>query len=218
MKTKKTLSDLFNDIIDSQGISIEKLASTSNVPLRFLLAMRDGEISKLPSMPYVRGYILKISSILDIDPEPLLKAYKESGGLGSGEKDKLPYNRFAKLHFNKNVVAIIVILLVIATFFVSRFDEVIGSPTLNIELPEFTNNESVLITGNITPNDKLTINGEIVYTDENGIFNEQFYLEPGLNTLEFTIKRFLGRERTIIKQIRYQPFIIQQNEQEEITQ
>ena len=63
----------------------------------------------------------------------------------------------------------------------------------------------VNVTGQVNPGDTLTLNNEVIYPDKSGRFEKEIQLESGLNTLEFRVKRYLGRETTVVKQVLYQP-------------
>ena len=93
-----------------------------------------------------------------------------------------------------------------------------GTPTLQVNLsesPSTTTNQTLKITGKMSARDKLTLNQEIVYTNQDGTFQKDVTLSPGLNTFEFDATRFLGRETKIVRQVVYeepQP-VIQDNQQ-----
>ena len=63
----------------------------------------------------------------------------------------------------------------------------------------------IKIEGRIKSGDQLTINKENIYVDEVGYFQKDFSLQTGLNIIQFQIKRFLGRETIITKQVLYLP-------------
>ena len=92
-----------------------------------------------------------------------------------------------------------------------------GTPTLQVNLPEnpySTTDQTLKITGRMNAKDKLTLNQEIVYTNQDGTFQKDVTLSPGLNTFEFNATRFLGRETKIVRQVVYevpQP-VIQSNQ------
>ncbi len=209
MATQKNIGELLADLMEAEGMTAEKLASQTNIPSRFIIAMREGELDKLPAEPYVRGYLKKIADVLKADEGTLINAYKESKrvarlGHVAGETDKLPSNQFARVPMKKSwFVVPILILILIGSIFL-RFNQVFGVPELNLELPSSISTESLLLSGSVTPGDKLTLNDEIVYTDDSGHFEETILLKPGLNTLQFKVKRFLGKESTIIKEIIYE--------------
>jgi len=84
----------------------------------------------------------------------------------------------------------------------------LGVPQIEISNPDsseitFTDQSSVTVEGKINSRDKLFINGENVVPDEGGYFKKEVLLEPGLNTIEFTVSRFLGRETKVKRQVNY---------------
>jgi hypothetical protein len=182
----------------------------------------------MPASPYVKGYIAKICETLDIDQEPLLRAYQKVGVKTSGKDDYLPRNRFAITKSKKGrTVAIIAVLSVIAIiaviFSVGRryfFAGLMGIPLVEINLPakvgdvEFleTRDRFLEIQGKINSKDSIIINREPVPVSPDGSFSKEVMLDAGLNTFEIKVKRFLGRETTVIRKVLY----ITENLNEEI--
>lgn len=194
--------------MQERSVSVDKLALVTNIPSRFIAALIEGDFKRLPAKPYVRGYLIKIATALNVERELLLKTYKETTEMkSSGGKDTLPVNRFAIQRMNKNSVIIVLLIIIIAGFLAFRIKDILGTPSIDVDLPENTlvaKEEIIKVSGNINPKDRLTLNQEIVYTDEAGKFEKEVSLSPGLNTLEFDVKRFLGRETKIIRQIFYE--------------
>jgi len=63
-----------------------------------------------------------------------------------------------------------------------------------------------VIRGVVSPGDKLTLNGEEVPADPEGRFEKEVSLDPGpLNVFTFVARRSLGRERTVVRRVIYQP-------------
>jgi len=202
------LDELLNQLMQERGITADKLAYATNIPHRFIDALVEGDFKGLPAKPYVRGYLIKIATALNVEPGILMKAYKESVEIrSSGEKDKLPVNRFAIQKVNKNFIVVFLILILLGSFLAWRMKDILGTPNIQINLPEDTlvvRDESIKISGEINPRDRLTLNKEIVYTDDTGKFEREIRLLPGLNTLEFSVQRFLGRETMIRRQVLYE--------------
>jgi len=213
----KKISEVIQDLMEGKGITVERLSYTTNIPKRFITALKEGNLKALPAKPYVRGYLLKIAAALEVEPDVILEAYQESTEIKtSGEKDRLPVNRFVIHKISKSFLIGLLAILIIIVFLVIRFKDIVGTPSINIALPDNTlvSKEEVLeIRGSINPRDRLTLNQEIVYTDDSGNFKAEVSLSPGLNTLEFDVKRFLGRETKVTKQIFYEiPEDINNNE------
>ena len=202
----KDISETLNELMDAQNVTIEKLVLATNIPMRFLTSIKDGELGKLPAEPYVRGYLIKIAGALKADPNLLINAYKESvKELKAKTADKLPDNQFARTAVKKSWIIAPLIIIGISMLIFIRFNNIFGVPELHINLPDSVSFEPLKIEGSVKPGDKITLNSEIVYTDEAGKFEETIPLAPGLNILKFKIKRFLGRETTVTKQVVYSP-------------
>ncbi len=204
----KHISELISGLMQERSVNVDKLALVTNIPRRFISALIEGDFKRLPAKPYVRGYLTKIAAALNIEPAFLLKAYKDTTEMkGSGEKDTLPVNRFAIQRINKNFVIVVLLIIIVVGFLTFRMKDILGTPSLEVGLPEntlVTKEEVIKVAGSINPKDRLTLNQEIVYTDEAGKFEKEISLSPGLNTLEFDVKRFLGRETKVIRQIFYE--------------
>ncbi len=214
------ISELLQELTQERSISVDKLALVTNIPRRFVVALFEGDFKKLPAKPYVRGYLTRIAAAMSIEPTILIKAYKDSTEVrSSGEKDVLPANRFAIEKINKNFIIVFLIIVVIAGFLAWRAKDILGRPSIEVNLPEttlVTQEQVIKISGAINPKDRLTLNQEMIYTDEAGKFEKEVGLSPGLNTLEFDVKRFLGRETKIVKQILYEePVIVEAPEPEQ---
>ncbi len=209
----KNLANLLNEAIALRNLNVEKLSELTDIPVYYLAALINNDFSKLPPTPYLRGYLVKIAEVLRVDVNLFLKAYKEETALKtlktSGVSDKLPSNRFISKNPRKKKFFIIgTILILITGLFVLKADDFLGAPKIEIVSPIADNlivhDSSLNLSGRIGVKDKLAINGEEIATDESGRFEKDFSLQPGINTVEFRVKRFLGKEIKIIRQVIYQ--------------
>lgn len=212
---QKGISELLKELLEKRGINPEKLSYATNIPTRFIVALLEDDFKKLPAKPYVRGYLIKIAATLGVTDEVIMEAYRESAEIrSSGGKDKLPMNRFAIQKINKNFIIWTIIILGLLIFLGLRINDIMGTPSLQVDLPEnpfSTTDQIIKITGRVSAKDKLTLNQEIVYTNQDGSFEKEVTLSPGLNTFEFDATRFLGRETKIVRQVVYersQPVIL----------
>lgn len=212
MSRENDLGEALRDLMKSRGVGPQRLSSVTDVPKRFIDAILQGELNKLPPRPYIRGYLFKISNALGADNDALWQVYRSSSeALSSGAQDKLPANRFAIKKLTPNAAALIFTGLLIITLIGININQIIGRPTLNVNLPEITDQQVLKVEGLINPRDRLTLNGELIYTNEAGNFSKDVQMELGLNTLEFKVKRYLGQEIAVIKQVFYQPANESQN-------
>ncbi|MCL4406303.1 MAG: helix-turn-helix domain-containing protein [Patescibacteria group bacterium] len=204
---EKTLAELMEELITGRGLNIDKLAELTNIPKRYLSALCQNDVKSLPAGPYVRGYLNKIAAVTGVEPTGLYAAYKKLGFKTSGKEDALPSNRFAiQKPANRWIIAgALGLLLIIGVSL--KIKDVLGIPTINVNLPEtdlIVQAPTAIIEGKIDPRDSLQLNGEPIYPDSTGAFSEEVPLEQGINTFEFKIKRFLGRETKIERRIIYE--------------
>jgi len=156
---------------------------------------------------------MKIADILNINSNLLWRTYKKENLFKiSGAEDKLPVNRFAIRPFNKKKLAIGIVIIFIATVLIWKLNDflgILGTPSLKINAPAadnlIVNAPSIKIEGEAVAKDKLIINNEEVAVGSDGHFEKEFTLQPGINTIEFKVKRFLGKEIKIVRQVIYQP-------------
>lgn len=204
MNEKKTLPELIQELMTARGLNVDKLAASSNIPPRFIAALVEGKYKELPSKPYIRGYLMKLAPLLEVEPEVLLKSYDSEETVTSGKEDKLPVNRFAIKPVNRGLIAGIIILVIIVGFIIFRFNDIIGKPEIQVNIPSTTDSENLNVTGEVTPGDSVSLNGQEIYPASDGTFEQEILLNPGLNTLQFTVKRFLGRSTTLTEQVFYE--------------
>ncbi len=190
-------------------MSLKKLAEISGIAPNHLQNLADGHFSKLPAVPYIRGYLTAIGEILEFDPEDWWREIKEGGFLiRSGATDELPKNRFAAKPIGTYLWAAVLGILLLG-YLGFRFSQIIGRPVLTIDHPDAslvaTTEEILMLTGRLENGDQLSINGEPVTTLADGTWLKRVSLQPGLNTFVISAKKLLGREVVVTRQIVYEP-------------
>ena len=206
MDEVEDIVEVLKKLMKSKGVGAAKLASLTDVPSRFIDALLEGNFDQLPSQPYIRGYLFKISVTLGAENDYLWQVFRSSvEALSSGEKDRLPSNRFALQKMSKSTMIWILSGIVVFLLISLNFNRILGKPDIEVTVPDTTEESVITVTGTINPDDRLTLNGEIIYTNDIGVFEKQVQLELGLNTLDFRAKRYLGRETKLVKQVFYQP-------------
>jgi len=211
MDSQKNLKESLSEALEQKGLNREKLAALTGIPDRFLDIFLDGGAAPLPAAPYVRGYLKKIASALDLDAEELWRMHeREFPTRRAGETDMLPGNRFAIQSANKAMIAATTLVVLVLAYAGLNSDRFLGAPSLTVKSPETetstVTSASVTVDGALgNPNDALTINGEAVYVDETGQFKKTFPLDAGLNNFDIMAKRFLGKTITVTRKVVYTP-------------
>ncbi len=206
--------ELLSSKIKESGLDIKKLSESSGIAEKHLENIITGNYSSLPAAPYLRGYFIKLGQILNVSGEELWKLFKEESEISSsGAKDRLPENRFTGKSSPKKTWIIVVVVVVIATYFGLRFSKILGKPSLTIYYPEenltTSSSSEIVFRGELRGGDKVTINvggsTEEVPVNDEGLWFKNIVLDPGLNVIEIKGKKFLGLETKTIRQVSYEP-------------
>jgi hypothetical protein len=149
--------------------------------------------------------------VLGLPPDLLLSKYRQEFlEKISGGGDALPGNRFALASGMRRYLIIagaIAAFLILYSIGRSGF---LGQPHITIDMPPvgqdpyITTSSTVLLAGHADAGDTLLINGQPVPVDQTGAFSREYPLLPEINIIEFSAKRFLGREITITRQVYYE--------------
>lgn len=209
-ENKKNFSEFLTEAMDACGFNVQKLSEATNISEKYIINLIDENFSKLPPVPYTRGYLIKIAEVLGIDERQLLELFKERYVIKRENIDHLPHNRFAIKSFNKKKVAIGIVLLFVIIYFIWRADDLIGIPEIKIIYPvagiSIVNESTIKLEGEIKNQfDKLTINGNEIFIEDSGKFSKDYNLQPGINEIEIKAKRFLGKEIKVVREVIYQP-------------
>jgi hypothetical protein len=192
-----------------RGMNLKRLSEVSGITLKYLEYLSRGEFSQLPPAPYVRGYLLRLGTILDFDGNAWWERLQEETSVKrAGGGDMLPRNRFA-IRSPRNIVIGAVIILIIAAYAAFRLSKLFGVPDLTVNLPsdgvQTVVVEALVISGHVENADEVSINDERVPVGEGGAWQKQVMLQPGLNTFSVKASKTLGRQRSEVRQVLYQP-------------
>lgn len=214
---RMTVKEILTGALREKKMTIARLAEATDIPERYVALLvegkssesAEGELKGLPPAPYVRGYLMRIAGSLGLDGQVLWQAYtNQLHPKTSGESDTMPTNRFAFKRLNRKKIIMVVIVIAVLAGLGIWVRTLLGTGVIDIKSPSqestVTNVPSIDLQGRIDPSDRLTINNEDTAIDKSGYFEKQFSLEPGINSVEFKVKRLLGKETVITKQIIYQ--------------
>lgn len=211
-----SLKDLLREHIELKGFTPKKISETTGIPERYVEALLTGNDKVLPPAAYVHGYLAKLAEVLNFDKETMWRLYQKEAALySSGPLDRLPSNRFAVRTFGKKWLIAGLVLVFLLAYLLTNVYQMLSVPELEIINPAMesiiTPSGSITLEGKTDPSYTLTVNGAEVYVNKDGQFEKKFQLQPGLNTVEFRVKRFLGKENLAVRQIIYQsPMVVTQ--------
>lgn len=206
MFVSQTLESTLEEAMRSRSVSLEKLAQLTNISERYLRTIIKGDAGKLPSAPYMRGYLTKIAHVLNLDPGSLYALYVQQYGKKEEPKKRGGQTQIsnAASKLTPKLMISIGVVLGLALVIYMRGSAFLGKPT--VTLNDFEDNMSVststfTVRGWSDPKNRLTINEEVIYPEESGTFEKEFTLNPGFNTFRIKAHGILGKELEIVRQV-----------------
>ncbi len=191
----------------NKHLTLSEIAAKTGIRAEYLLALENENYSALPSGLYSKQYFKEYAVFLGLDPEEIIKKYK----LFSSDNQLAVFNQ--KILTSKNFLVfpkiarnLLLILIILACFFYLGFyllksqeapSLVIDYPTENLATAE----SQIIISGKTDKEAELTINGELVLTNEQGNFSLEINLKKGLNEIIIISKKKHGRPQIIQRQI-----------------
>src|SRR5882724_10406402 len=96
-ENQKDFALFLSEKMRGKNMTAKKLAELSGILENHIEQLMAGRYEALPPAPYLHGYLARLGEALDFNGEEWWTRLKEEGLLaGSGPKDQLPTNRFAK--------------------------------------------------------------------------------------------------------------------------
>lgn len=73
----KELGQRLRDERIARGLTLEFVADQTKIARRYLTALEEGALERLPGDPYIKGFIRSYAQAIGCDPEPFVAHYKE---------------------------------------------------------------------------------------------------------------------------------------------
>jgi len=197
----------------NKGLSPTRLSEMSRIPLWHLKSIEEGNYENLPPEVYLRGVFSRLAKFLELSPKDILvKYYKENPQSKIAEEVFSPTPRPLNLSYwaitpkKIAVFSSILFLILIFAYLWYQYNVFIGPPTLVLLEPQQdleVLSPEIKIKGNTDSDVNLTINGQDVYVNQDGLFDSTVNLTAGINAVEIHVKNRRGEETTIVRRIFY---------------
>lgn len=203
-----TVGEIFKSARLKKGLDFTAIEKVTKIRAKFLLALENNEFEKLPPGTFARGFIKNYASFLGLPIEETLAFYRRAANeekLIILPSPPLKIGRFSLTPQLFTSITISALILVFFVYLIFSYFKFAGSPTLLVNSPE---NNSVVhqgqveIVGKTDPEAILTINGQTVGINENGSFDINVSLQPGLNSLTVVSTNKFNRQTTVTRNLR----------------
>lgn len=210
---KKELGEKLQEQRKRLNLKLEKISEKIQVPLKYLVALENGEYKNLPANIYSKNFLKKYLHELKLPEEPLLEQFLEERNsydiLNQSKRDNNFIERVSKSKLwdvPKLIRTLVIILIIVSLLGYLGFEikDIITPPELIIFEPQdniTVNDLSIIIKGKTEKEARVSINNQEVLADPQGTFEKELQLQRGVNTIKITAKKQHSQEKIIYKNI-----------------
>lgn len=211
----KQLGSVLKKKREQKNISLSKVAEEIGVQQAYLEALEEGDYRKLPGEVYGRNFLKFYLEFLGLKKE-LLNLYKQEYEAWSREQpaseERLeqkfkprvhPTSFFLPPRFFKILIGVLVSLICVS-YLAYKINDVVTPPFLEVIFPPEnyeTEGTQILVEGQTVKEVKVTINNEVIYSNQDGYFSRELDLQKGLNTIKINVVKKHGREKVVERHV-----------------
>lgn len=200
-----TVGEILREAREKQNVGLIDVERQIKVRSKFLKSVEENNWDMFSSKIYINGIIKNYSTFLGLDPEKMLAIFRRDYERKEDVRFKTRISsRYLTPETRRIVVAVIsLIILFFALYFGYQLKQFFSPPGLTVVSPlinTFTVEDRVHFVGKTDKDAAVTIFGERVYQDKNGVFTYDFPLKNGKNELIIEIIGANGK-KSVFKEI-----------------
>jgi cytoskeletal protein RodZ len=201
----ETLPEYLTAARESFLYDVREVSHRTGISEKFIKDLEGGNYHRLPADVYVLGFLKKLAELYGADQAVLEAQYKKERNIhqsvhryASGQvylKNKM--KQFSITPKTVIVAVSILIALSVLGYLGYQVHAVNVPPEITITQPkdnETFTTPSVLFTGTVDPGSKLTINGQDIFVNADGSFQQLISVSPGQKILTFDAVSAFGKQ------------------------
>lgn len=189
-------------------LTIDDVSSATKIRPSFLSAIEKGEYQKLPSSAYVQGFVANYAQFLGLPKREMLALFRREFDVERSVK-VLPEGMVPNQNFPRRLIVrgkifvVIMICIIIASYFTFQYRYAFINPPLTVESPreKSVTDRNVVVAGYTDPNATVTVNEDAVALYNNGKFLKKITVFPGNVIIIIKAKNRFGRETVVQRTI-----------------
>ena len=200
-----TVGDILKGEREKKNITLAQVEKHIKIREKYLIAIENNDWAFFNSKIYITGIIKNYAKFLDLDRDKMLAFFRRD------------YERLEEVRFKKRMpkkylapqtrkivyFGIAAIFLFFFTYFGYQLKLYFIPPTIEILSPKvnkFNDESKIKIVGKTTKDSSISIFGERVYQNKQGIFEYDFPLHKGSNELQIEVVSASGKKRVVKKE------------------
>lgn len=192
-------------------LELDTVERVLKIRKKFLIALEENAWEKLPSLPYIKGFLKNYADYLGLNSDEMLAIlrreyrYRESTKLLPQQPDSLVVRPSIRLS-PRSLVAIALSIAVIAflSYLFFQFQKAFSPPALSISEPregEVLTIEQVRVVGRAENDVVVSVNNQKIAVNDTGEFTTTLTMPPGINTIFVEATNKHGKKTSITRTI-----------------
>lgn len=207
----RTVGEILKKARQEKNLAFDEIEKSLRIRKKFLMALEENAWDKLPSLPYIKGFLKNYSTFLGLNAEEMTAifrrqfSFREKGGImptGLAHPLNEPFFRFTP-----SIVVSIAVLSFILFFFgylFFQYNTYISPPNLVVDKPkegELFMSDRTDVAGKSDIDAVVSVNNLKIASNTKGEFVTTVHLSPGINTIIIDSTSKYGKKKTITRTI-----------------
>lgn len=204
----KTAGEILKAGRKEKGWTTAELSGRTKIQERFIEALENSDLTKLPAMPFVNGFLRTISAELDLKPEGMVAIFRRD--FGEDDKGKVipvtltkKEKGFRWMPSTSIVIGILAMILIFGFYLAIQLKGLLGVPGLEIFQPQdqAVVGLEIAVEGRTDPTASVAINGQKIKKNRNGTFSQSIGLSEGIQTVAISATGQNGKTTEVVRTV-----------------
>ncbi|MFH0927864.1 MAG: helix-turn-helix domain-containing protein [bacterium] len=212
LRAAETVGNYLAELLENSGIALSDLGPALKVREKYLEALFLDRFEDLPDLFYARHLVKRLVVLLNGSPEYAEKLFEEQAGeRKESEAPQLVFERRKVGSFSLIVVARVLAAVGLAFVFLGLLGylgfsayKALTPPALTVTFPAtdiVTQERSIVVKGHTEREVRITVNDQVVTSDDRGEFQTPLFLDPGLNIIEVHAAKRYSRDQVVYRKV-----------------
>lgn len=209
----RSLGDELRERRTALGQSLEDVERATHVSKKYLTAIETNDLSKLPDLVYARSFVRALAKHYGLDPDAYAKSLVQELSVATPRAFRHPgaFVQGKTLMVTPRIFKAALLsaaFLAIAAYFAYSVHRILKPPFLEIGSPKDDQvfaTMQVLLEGRTEPEVELTVNGEPVAVESDGVFADLLDLPAGVSNLRIAARKKHSREHEVFLRVVVEP-------------
>lgn len=189
---------------EKKGLLLSDVEKQIKVREKYLKAIEDENWNYFSSKIYITGILKNYSRVLNLDHKKVLAFFRRD----YERKEEVKFKRKVESSYLTSEtkkflrIGLVIITLFFVGYFILQLKTYFSPPTFTLLSPaanNFTIEKKVKIIGKVEKDTSVTISGERIYQNKEGIFNYELSLNEGVNKIIIILVGANGKRTTFEK-------------------